>query len=159
MGQCFLYGNGSGGGLHVVSGLTAPASPLKNTVWVKSDQARGKFVFGAEKPGSPEDGLIWFSVTGAGIITEAQVYADSAWIVVDAYLYVGGEWVQIAYGILDIYASGALNKNYTVLTHLSDSNNSFDFDVPIDMTGDCISVSSSGMPSVIFHPSVDVSHF
>ena len=95
MGQCFLYGNGSGAGLRVVSGLTRPTSPRENTVWVKSDKAGRKYVLAESKPGSPEEGLIWFSVTGAGIITEVRVYIDDTWTAVDTYLYAGGNWVKI----------------------------------------------------------------
>lgn len=96
MGQCFLYGNGGGGGLRLAVGLTAPTSPRENTVWVKSDSAGKTYVFAGEEPESPAEGLIWFTATGSGIITKAYVYADGAWTTADVYMYLGGNWVQIA---------------------------------------------------------------
>lgn len=87
-----------GGGLRVAVGLTAPSTPRENTVWVKSDKAGRKYVFAASEPGSPAEGLIWFRATAAGIITRADVYTDGAWVKADAYMYLGGEWVQIASG-------------------------------------------------------------
>lgn len=98
MGQCFLYGNGGVSGLQVVTGLTEPGNPRENMVWVKSDKAGRKFVFAASEPGSPTEGLIWFRATAAGIITRADVYTGGAWAKTDAYMYLGGEWVQIASG-------------------------------------------------------------
>lgn len=41
MGQCFLYGNGSGGGLRlrIFGGASAPSSPKDNDIWVKTNTA------------------------------------------------------------------------------------------------------------------------
>lgn len=98
MGQCFLYGNGGVSGLQVVTGVAEPGNPRENMVWVKSDKAGRKYVFAASEPGSPAEGLIWFRATAAGIITRADVYTGGAWAKTDAYMYLGGEWVQIASG-------------------------------------------------------------
>ena len=107
MGQCFLYGNGStGGGLSIVSGLTEPARPKENMIWVKSDKAGKKYVFAEAAPEAPFEGLIWFSATGDGIITQANVYADGAWNRVDAYMYLSGAWVHIASAIVYLYNKG-----------------------------------------------------
>lgn len=89
---------GGGGGLRVAVGLTAPSSPRENTVWVKSAQAGKQYVFAEAEPESPAEGLIWFRATSAGIITRADVYTGGAWAKTDAYMYLGGEWVQIASG-------------------------------------------------------------
>lgn len=86
---------GGGGGLRVTVGLTAPVNPRENTVWVKSDKAGKKYVFAEAAPEAPLEGLIWFSATGDGIITQVNVYADGAWNRVDAYMYLAGSWVQI----------------------------------------------------------------
>lgn len=107
MGQCFLYGNGSAGtGLTVVSGLTEPARPKENMIWVKSDKAGKKYVFAKAAPKAPFEGLIWFSATGDGIITQANVYSDGAWNRVDAYMYLSGAWVHITGTILYLYNKG-----------------------------------------------------
>lgn len=87
---------GGGGGLRVVVGLTAPANPRENTVWVKSDTAGKKYVFAEAEPEAAEEGLLWLSVTGKGIITAARVYSGGKWVLADAYMFIGGQWVPIA---------------------------------------------------------------
>lgn len=107
MGQCFLYGNGSAGtGLTIVSGLTEPVKPKENMIWVKSDKAGKKYVFAEAAPEVPFEGLIWFSATRDGIITQVNVYADGAWNRVDAYMYLSGAWVHIASSIVYLYNKG-----------------------------------------------------
>lgn len=96
MGQCFLYGNGGNDRLQVATGLAEPQNPRENMLWVKSDKAGRKYVFAAEAPESPFEGLIWFRATAAGIITQTNVYTGGTWDSVDTYMYLGGEWVQIA---------------------------------------------------------------
>ena len=97
---------GGGGGLRVTVGLTAPVNPRENTVWVKSDKAGKKYVFAEAAPEAPLEGLIWFSATGDGIITQVNVYADGAWNRVDAYMYLSGTWVHIASSIVYLYNKG-----------------------------------------------------
>lgn len=97
MGQCFLYGTGGGGsGVRVVIQAEAPTNPRENTVWVKSDIAGKKYVFAEAEPEAAEEGLLWLSVTGKGIITAARVYSGGKWVLVDAYMFIGGQWVPIA---------------------------------------------------------------
>lgn len=96
MGQCFLYGNGGGDGLQVRTGLTAPGTPRENMLWVKSDRAGKKYVFAETAPEEPAEGLIWFRVTGTGIITRSDVYVDGVWTAADTYIWLSGVWVQIA---------------------------------------------------------------
>ena len=97
---------GGGGGLRIVSGLTEPVKPKENMIWVKSDKAGKKYVFAEAAPEAPFEGLIWFSATGDGIITQANVYADGAWNRVDAYMYLSGAWVHIASSIVYLYNKG-----------------------------------------------------
>lgn len=89
-------GAGGGGGLRVAVGLTAPANPRENMVWVKSAQAGKRYVFAASEPGSPAEGLIWFHVTSVGVITQADVYVGGVWVAADTFMYLSGAWVQIA---------------------------------------------------------------
>ena len=97
MGQCFLYGTGGGGsGVRIVIKAGAPTNPRENTVWVKSDIAGRKYVFAEAEPEAAEEGLLWLSVTGKGIITAARVYSGGKWVLVDAYMFIGGQWVSIA---------------------------------------------------------------
>ena len=97
---------GGGGGLRIVSGLTEPVKPKENMIWVKSDKAGKKYVFASAAPEAPLEGLIWFSATGDGIITQANVYANGAWNRVDAYMYLSGAWVHIASSIVYLYNKG-----------------------------------------------------
>lgn len=99
MGECFISrrgGGGGGSGLNVVTGLSEPYNAKENTVWVKSDTAGKKYVFAEAEPEAAEEGLLWLSVTGKGIITAARVYSGGKWVLVDAYMFIGGKWVQIA---------------------------------------------------------------
>lgn len=97
---------GGGGGLRIVSGLTEPARPKENMIWVKSDKAGKKYVFAEAAPEAPAEGLIWFSATADGIITQANVYGDGAWNRVDAYMYLSGTWVHITSSIVYLYNKG-----------------------------------------------------
>lgn len=88
---------GSGGGLNVATGLSAPANPKENTIWVKSDKAGKKYVFAEAVPEAPAEGLIWFRATEyLGVIARTDVYTGGAWVAADTYMYLGGKWVQIA---------------------------------------------------------------
>lgn len=88
---------GTGGNFSVVGGLTQPASPQENMIWVKADiKPRPAFMFAETEPGSPADGLVWFTVTAVGIVTKAYVYTDGAWVAGNAYMYLTGSWAQIA---------------------------------------------------------------
>lgn len=110
MGECFISrrggAGGGGAGLNVVTGLSEPASAKENTIWVKSDKAGKKYVFAEAAPEAPAEGLIWFSATGDGIITQANVYGDGAWNRVDAYMYLSGTWVHITSAIVYLYNKG-----------------------------------------------------
>ena len=106
MGQCFLYGNGSGAGLRMVSGLTAPASPRENMVWVKSDKAGKKYVIAKTPPEGAADGLIWLVASNAGILTSVQVFTGAVWELADAFMYLQGAWVQFSFAILHLIKDG-----------------------------------------------------
>lgn len=98
---------GGGGNFSVVGGLTQPTSPKENMIWVKADIKKSpKYVFAEAAPEAPAEGLIWFSATGDGIITQANVYADGAWNRVDAYMYLSGAWVHITSTIVYLYNKG-----------------------------------------------------
>ena len=98
---------GGGGNFSVVGGLTQPTSPKENMIWVKANVKKApKYVFAEAAPEAPFEGLIWFSATGDGIITQVNVYADGAWNRVDAYMYLSGAWVHIASAIVYLYNKG-----------------------------------------------------
>lgn len=99
---------GTGGNFSVVGGLTQPTSPRENMIWVKADVKKSpKFVVSATAPESPSDGMIWFSAPGRGILTVAYVYANEAWATADTYIYLSGDWQQIAFGWAgELFADG-----------------------------------------------------
>ena len=111
MGQCFLYGGGTGGGLKVVSGLSEPTNPKENMVWVKSDKAGKTFVFGETEPEAPADGLIWFCGSLA-TLKKASVYADNAWTRVDASVYTNGAWQQFSWERRYLIRDGVPNVEF-----------------------------------------------
>lgn len=87
---------GTGGNFSVVGGLTQPASPKENMIWVKANVKKApKYVFAVAAPESPSEGLIWFLVSSAGAITQASAYTDGTWVAADTYMYLAGNWVQI----------------------------------------------------------------
>lgn len=87
---------GSGGGLRVAAGLTAPSSPRENTVWVKSDKAGKKYVFAEVFPKNPADGLIVFLSKAKSIAYSTYVFASKAWESAEASMYIGGKWVTVS---------------------------------------------------------------
>lgn len=89
---------GTGGNFSVVGGLTQPTSPKENMIWVKANVKKApKYVFAVAAPDSPSEGLIWFLASSSGAITQASAYTDGAWVTTDAYMYLAGNWVQIAF--------------------------------------------------------------
>ena len=98
---------GGGGNFSVVGGLTQPTSPKDNMIWVEADVKKApKYIFAEAAPEAPFEGLIWFSATGDGIITQANVYSDGAWNRVNAYMYLSGAWVHITSTIVYLYNKG-----------------------------------------------------
>lgn len=121
--------NMNGGGssvlnFKVVGGTTEPVSPSKNTIWVNTDTAIKEWIFRAEQPEAPSDGMVWFStsvnsptqfnalkkndftvypisvkqyVSGAWVNKTAKIYQDSSWKSVpsEVYLFKSGEGKQV----------------------------------------------------------------
>lgn len=87
---------GGGGGLRIVSGLTEPARPKENMIWVKSDKAGKKYVFAEVFPEAPADGLIVFLSKAKTIAYSTYVFASKAWESAEASMYIGGKWVTVS---------------------------------------------------------------
>ena len=100
----------SGGGLNfsVVGGLTQPANPKENTIWVETDVDITSWIFSATEPETPAEGMVWI-ITGKASAAEfnalkknsiqvypisAKQYVSGAWVNVTAKSYQGGEWVD-----------------------------------------------------------------
>lgn len=100
-------GGGSGGlNFKIVGGTSKPYNPRENTIWVNTDQKITSWVFSAEEPESPSEGMVWFTI---GTSSEskfnalkknviqvyplsAKQYVSDALIDVTVEIYQGGEW-------------------------------------------------------------------
>lgn len=87
---------GSGGGLRVISGLTEPARPKENMIWVKSDKAGKKYIFAEVFPEAPADGTIVFLSKAKSIAYSTYVFTSGAWESVETSMYIGGKWVTVS---------------------------------------------------------------
>lgn len=114
--------SGGGGGLNfaVVGGLTQPASPKENTIWVKTETKISGWVFSPTEPTNPEGGTVFFktdltSSVGfnalrknkiAVLPTAAQQYIGGQWKNVEAHAFIGGTWVQFSWPRVYLYNRG-----------------------------------------------------
>lgn len=113
MGKGFKHGTSGGGGallnFQVVGGTSAPARPVENTVWVRTDVAIDSWYFGADEPDAAE-GAVWIQT---GMSSEApfnalkknsimvypiavKVCDGTEFSFADASVYQDGEWKQIS---------------------------------------------------------------
>lgn len=117
-----MSGGGGGGGLNfaVIGGLTQPASPKENTIWVKTETKISSWAFSPTEPTNPEGGMIFFKTDKTSPVgfnalrkneiavlpTAAQQYISGQWKNMEAYAYIGGTWVQFSKLSDDLYNSG-----------------------------------------------------
>lgn len=105
-------GGGSGGranlNFKIISGTSAPASPVENDIWVNTDAEITSWTFSADEPVSIADGALWISVGKAspvafnalmenGIMVyplSVKQYGGGAWASKEAKSYINGEWVD-----------------------------------------------------------------
>lgn len=127
----FGFGSGgSGGGLNfkLVGGVTQPAGPSANTIWVNTDEAITGYIFCSEAPEvtSADDGLVVI-LTGTASGAEFNALKKNTIMLyptsvkqcingvltdVAAYIYMDG-WALV--GEVALYADGALSVPYTFL--------------------------------------------
>lgn len=121
-------GGGSGGlNFKIVGGTSEPSATRENTIWVNTNATISEYVFSAEKPARPVDGMVWIA-TGTtssvafnalkknGIFVypkAAMQYVDGAWVNKAAYFYTSGGWTQFSALATYLYKSG---NYYTDLT-------------------------------------------
>lgn len=92
--------NGGAGTLlnfNVLGGISAPANPKENTIFVKTNVEITSWVLSVDTPSSAE-GMVWIPVTTSGSLkfnalkkNGVSVYLDNSRIVKQ---YVGGQWVS-----------------------------------------------------------------
>ena len=123
-----MVGGGGSGGLNfeVVGGTTQPMNPKENTIWVNTNTDITSWVFSADKPESPTEGLVWIEL---GISPEVELnalkknaiqlyllsavqYVNGKWVEKDASIYQNGEWVDIS-GNVYLFRNG---NQYTEIT-------------------------------------------
>lgn len=121
-------GGGAGGSygslnFSVVGGLTQPADPSENTIWVITNAEITGYAFSATAPGSPYEGQVWIqtgsqSTVAFSIVEENPIYVypifcnqyiSGAWVHKTAKSYQNGEWVDWWDGYL--YNAGDLYEN------------------------------------------------
>lgn len=103
----------------VVGGTSQPASPKENDIWVNTDTAISEWVFSAEQPTEPVEGMVWFQtamksnapfnalkknslviypvkchqyVSGAWVNETAKTYQDGAWANWELIVFKDGVW-------------------------------------------------------------------
>ena len=98
------------GGLNfnLVGGVTQPADPKENTIWVNTDVPIAGWALSFTEPSEPEEGMVWI-VTGTSskvafnalkkntlmvYPTTCKQFVNGAWNNVTAKSYIDGEWVE-----------------------------------------------------------------
>lgn len=92
----------------VVGGRTKPDSPKKNTIWVDTGADITRWVFNANEPSDPVEGMVWICtgesspvrITALNCIVlcpvSAKQYNGVEWEDVPAKIYQDGVWVELA---------------------------------------------------------------
>lgn len=97
MGAAFLHGGSGGTSLNfkVVGGLTQPANPQENTIWVSTDVKITDWTFSAEAPEKPSEGSVWFLTGTSSEVSFNALKKNGLQIYpISAKQYIGGEWVE-----------------------------------------------------------------
>lgn len=135
MGVCFLYGNGGSGEkdrlkLRVLYGMTAPANPQENDIWVQTDVAISGWEFSDKKAGTVSwampTGFVYFDCayggaydvrnsTGLNFLNQNAIYTKllgciqyngSSWSKKDAWIRHGSQWYQFSSKQYSIFNAG-----------------------------------------------------
>lgn len=133
MAKGFKHGAGGMSELNfkVVGGTSQPVNPKENTIWVNTETEISGWLFSAEDPGSPVEGMVWiilgttsevpFNALKKGELycfpTSCEQYVGGSWASVDAYIYQGGQWLQFSSEshYLAVYDSGVENVPLTLI--------------------------------------------
>ena len=108
MGECYLVKNGGLSlNFKVVGGTVEPANPKENTIWVNTDVPVNGWVFRADPPSSPVEGMVWIA-TGMSSAGQFNALKKNGIILypLAASQYVGGAWVSL---VAQSYQGGAWN--------------------------------------------------
>lgn len=134
-----MWGSGNLGGTNllnfkVVGGLTQPANPSKNTIWVNTDIPIAEWIFSAVEPENLTEGTVWFLIgTSSNVEFDAIKKGGIMVYPLSAKQYFGGSWV-------DTPAMSYQNNTWVDwLTYLFSDGNQF-----VDLTGGWESVDTLG---------------
>lgn len=121
LGPCEVAG---GGGLNfrLVGGLTQPADPAENVIWVETDTAITSYAFSATEPAEPAQGMVWvamgtsstaaFNALKKNILMvypiSTKQYVGSVWEDRNSKIFQGGSWVE---WIVYLYKNGTKNTS------------------------------------------------
>lgn len=103
-----MIGGGSASLNFKITGNPQPASPRDNTIWINTDTPITSWMFNADQPTTPTEGMTWIIVGKSspaafnilkknGIMVypvSAKQYIGGEWVVKTAKSYQGGEWVE-----------------------------------------------------------------
>lgn len=108
MGKGFKSGAGGANPLNfkVVGGLTEPANPKENMIWVNTNQKITLWAFAVEEPTNPAEGMVWIKTNDSvGIeidllkkniasihLVSAKQYISGAWVDKEVKVWQNGEW-------------------------------------------------------------------
>ena len=112
----------------VVGGLTKPASPSKNTIWVETDVPITSYVFKSVQPYSPQKGMIWFETgikssiafnellinnieSNEVKIVNAFQYINNFWEIIPCKIYQNNIWIECWNG--ELYQEGNFYEGIT----------------------------------------------
>ena len=136
MAKGFKHGAGGASALNfnVVGGTSQPVNPKENTIWVNTQTEISGWVFSAEEPGEPAEGMVWIS-TGLSSTVEFNALKKNGIQVypISAKQYISGAWVDKT---AKIYQGGAWKE---LITYLYNKGNEC-----TDLTGGWVSVASLG---------------
>ena len=122
------------------SELLLPATAAENTIAVITETAISSYVFSADEPEAPDEGMVWFAV-GTSSSAEfnalrknelniyplsAKQYVSGAWVDVEAKIHQHGEWMDLEETLLPPTTGWSFTK---IFSDANLGNCSFDGDV------------------------------
>lgn len=116
-----LHGFGSGGAplnFNVAGGLTQPADPKENTIWVRTSTNVSSWTLAASAPSQPESGMVWIEISLSGVNAFNALKKNGIVLCpASAWQYLSGEWTELT---AKIYQGGVWETWFTYLYNKGD---------------------------------------
>lgn len=117
-----LGGGGTSLNFKVVGGLTQPANPQENTIWVKTDVKITSWEVSGDVPSYPAEGMVWIASGVSGHVeinvlkknaiqifpSYVKQYVGGIWAQLESLIYQGGEWIDL---IILFYDNGQFDES------------------------------------------------